>query len=102
MRVVLLLASSSAWSPVRAPRASASCVRRAEPEDGEARNTLGDLSRSFGRQLARRVKEAKDQVNSLTGKDAYEFGDLSRWLDAKAKENPKAFYTNDYLPKSGS
>jgi NitT/TauT family transport system substrate-binding protein len=20
-------------------------------------------------------------------------------LDAKAKENPKAFYTNDYLPK---
>ena len=23
-------------------------------------------------------------------------------LDAKAKENPKAFYTNDYLPQGGS
>ena len=80
---------------MRAPRASASCVRRAEPEDGEARNTLGDLSRSFGRQLARRVKEAKDQVNSLTGKDAYEFGDLSRWLDAKAKERVNAVTGKD-------
>jgi NitT/TauT family transport system substrate-binding protein len=23
-------------------------------------------------------------------------------LDAKAKDNPKAFYTNDYLPQGGS
>jgi NitT/TauT family transport system substrate-binding protein len=23
-------------------------------------------------------------------------------LDAKAKENPKSFYTNEYLPKGGS
>ena len=23
-------------------------------------------------------------------------------LDAKAKDNPKAFYSNDYLPKGGS
>lgn len=31
------------------------------------------------------------RVNSLTGKSKYEFGDLSRWLDSKAKEKSKSF-----------
>lgn len=30
--------------------------------------------------------QAKEKVNGLTGKTTYEFGDLSRWLDGRAKE----------------
>mmetsp|Transcript_41177 Transcript_41177/g.96587 ORF Transcript_41177/g.96587 Transcript_41177/m.96587 type:complete len:304 (-) Transcript_41177:120-1031(-) len=36
---------------------------------------FGDISRSIGTKIAK-----------LSGKEEYEFGDLSRWIDAKAKE----------------
>ena len=35
--------------------------------------------------------QAKRKVNELTDKNEYEFGDLSRWIDARVKENVNAF-----------
>lgn len=44
---------------------------------------FGDISRSLAKRVAGRV-------NHLTGKDAYELGDLSRWIDGRAKERVQA------------
>ena len=47
---------------------------------------------------AKRPFQVTDQNMTDTVNLMVEYGGL----DAKAKENPKAFYSNDYLPKGGS
>ena len=46
----------------------------------------------------KRPFEVTDQNMTDTVNLMVEYGGL----EAKAKDNPKAFYTNDYLPKGGS
>lgn len=57
-------------------------------KDGEKKSTdannnsgykFGDITRGV-------LGKLQSRVNSLTGKSQYEFGDLSKWLDAQAKE----------------
>lgn len=48
-----------------------------DPDDEEHRTyRFGDITRSL-------AKRAAERVNGLTGKDSYQFGDLSNYLDAK-------------------
>ncbi|KAG7336810.1 hypothetical protein IV203_006770 [Nitzschia inconspicua] len=56
----------------------------AEAEPVAAGYRFGDFTRGA-------INRFQGRVNSLTGKSKYEFGDLSRWLDSKAKESAEKF-----------
>ena len=57
-------------------------------------NNNNNESEGFWR---RTLSRGKDSVNKLTGEDAYQFGDVSRWIDAKVKDQVnKVTQKDDY------
>lgn len=63
-----------------------------EDDVGEKPNNENEDARSkrgykFGDVTRAAVGAFQSKVNSLTGKDTYEFGDLTKFLDAKAKDS---------------
>lgn len=68
--------TSSAWS------SSSTCW--AEKKKGYQ---FGDMTKGV-------LGKFTDGVKAVTGKDKYEFGDLSKWLDEKSKEKVGAFTNN--------
>lgn len=85
------------------PKAAAQAILDANPKGGK----IDTLTQGFELTIplyrtaetkSKRPFQVSDQNMTDTVNLMVEYGGL----DAKAKENPKAFYTNDYLPKSGS
>jgi NitT/TauT family transport system substrate-binding protein len=82
------------------PKAAAQSILEANPKGGK----IDTLTQGFELTIplyrtpetkAKRPFQVTDQNMTDTVNLMVEYGGL----DAKAKENPKAFYTNDYLPK---
>ena len=85
------------------PKAAAQSILDANPKGGKIETlTQGfELTIPLYRTAETKNKrpfQVTDQNMTDTVNLMVEYGGL----DAKAKENPKAFYTNDYLPKGGS
>jgi NitT/TauT family transport system substrate-binding protein len=85
------------------PKAAAQAILDANPKGGK----IDTLTQGFeltiplyrtGETKGKRPFQVTDQNMTDTVDLMVEYGGL----DAKAKENPKAFYTNDYLPKGDS
>src|ERR1043165_592218 len=85
------------------PKAAAQSILDANPKGGK----IDTLTQGFELTIplyrtpetrGKRPFEVTDQNMTDTVNLMVEYGGL----DAKAKDNPKAFYTNDYLPKGGS
>jgi NitT/TauT family transport system substrate-binding protein len=85
------------------PKGAAQSILDANPKGGK----IETLTQGFELTIplyrtpetkAKRPFEVTDQNMTDTVNLMVEYGGL----DAKAKDNPKAFYTNDYLPKGGS
>ncbi len=85
------------------PKGAAQSILDANPKGGK----IDTLTQGFELTIplyrtpetkARRPFQVTDQNMTDSINLMVEYGGL----DAKAKENPKAFYTNDYLPKGGS
>src|SRR4051812_9397837 len=85
------------------PKAAAQSILDANPKGGK----IDTLTQGFELTIPLyRTPETKSkrpfQVTDQNMTDSVNLMVEYGGLDAKAKENPKAFYTNDYLPKSGS
>jgi NitT/TauT family transport system substrate-binding protein len=85
------------------PKAAAQSILDANPKGGK----IETLTQGFELTIplyrtpetkGKRPFQVTDQNMTDTVNLMVEYGGL----DAKAKANPKAFYTNDYLPKGGS
>src|SRR5215212_1343384 len=85
------------------PKAAAQSILDANPKGGK----IDTLTQGFELTIplyrtaetkTKRPFQVTDQNITYSVNLMVEYGGL----DAKAKENPKAFYTHDYLPKSGS
>ena len=82
------------------PRAAAQSILDANPKGGK----IGTLTQGFELTIPLyRTPETRNkrpfQVTDQNMKDTVDLMVEYGGLDAKAKDNPKAFYTNDYLPK---
>ena len=82
------------------PRAAAQSILDANPKGGK----IGTLTEGFELTIPLyRTPETRNkrpfQVTDQNMKDTVDLMVEYGGLDAKAKDNPKAFYTNDYLPK---
>ena len=85
------------------PKAAAQSILDANPKGGK----IDTLTQGFELTIPLyRTPETKDkrpfQVTDQNMTDSVNLMVEYGGLDAKAKDNPKAFYTNDYLPKGGS
>ena len=99
----MLAATQSIEAAVKDPKGAAQSILNANPKGGK----IETLTQGFELTIPlyrtpetknKRPFQVTDQNMTDTVNLMVEYGGL----DAKAKENPKAFYTNDYLPKSGS
>lgn len=82
------------------PKGAAQSILNANPKGGK----IDTLTQGFELTIPLyRTPETKDkrpfQVTDQNMKDSVELMVEYGGLDAKAKDNPKMFYTNDYLPK---
>jgi len=82
------------------PKAAAQSILDAYPKGGK----IGTMTQGFELTIPLyRTPETKDkrpfQVTDQNMTDSVDLMVEYGGLDAKAKDNPKAFYTNDYLPK---
>jgi NitT/TauT family transport system substrate-binding protein len=85
------------------PKGAAQAILDANPKGGK----IDTLTQGFELTIPLyRTPETKDkrpfQVSDQNMTDTVNLLVEYGGLDAKAKDNPKAFYTNDYLPKGGS
>ena len=89
--------------PRRTPKGAAQSILDANPKGGK----IETLTQGFELTIPlyrtpetknKRPFQVTDQNMTDTVNLMVEYGGL----DAKAKDNPKAFYTNDYLPQGGS
>jgi len=85
------------------PKGAAQAILDANPKGGK----IDTLTQGFELTIPLyRTPETKDkrpfQVTDQNMTDTVNLLVEYGGLDAKAKDNPKAFYTNDYLPKGGS
>ena len=102
--VSFMLATTKAVEAAeKEPKAAAQAILDANPKGGK----IDTLTQGFELTIPLyRTAETKSkrpfQVTDQNMTDSVNLMVEYGGLDAKAKENPKAFYTNDYLPKSGS
>ena len=85
------------------PKDAAQAILNANPKGGK----IDTLTQGFELTIPLyRTPETKDkrpfQVTDQNMTDTVNLMVEYGGLDAKAKDNPKAFYTNDYLPQGGS
>jgi NitT/TauT family transport system substrate-binding protein len=99
----MLAATQSIEAAVKDPKGAAQAILNANPKGGK----IETLTQGFELTIplyrtaetkGKRPFEVTDQNMTDSVNLMVEYGGL----EAKAKDNPKAFYTNDYLPKGGS
>ena len=74
------------WLRTTATTAEGALAEGTDSGEGDLNNLTQKDEYEFG-DLSRWVDaRLKDRVNKLTQKDEYEFGDLSRWVDARVKD----------------
>lgn len=75
------------------------------PFGGFVKKLTGKDKYEFGDLTRHTQKKLGKQVNKLTGKEEYEFGDLTKWLDLQARKKTKdslLFLNHDHRPHDDS